>query len=48
MQAPTYIPVTVSLKYCDAMKHEAERKHEDKKEEVFIDTGTELKYLTEM
>ena len=29
------------------MKHEAERKHEDKKEEVFIDTGTELKYLTE-
>jgi len=29
------------------MKYEAERKHGDKEEEVFIDTGRELKYLTE-
>ena len=41
------ISVTVSLKYCDTMKHETAERKQDKDGEVFIATRKELKYLIE-
>ena len=37
-QAFTHIPVTVSLKDCDAMKYEIAERKQDKDGEVFIAT----------